>query len=582
METTRNRLRPRRRGRLRSLEQESEMIEAMDHRDLMPPLNEEPRDALGSNSVEEATRVLYRLGLRSDAVPGLPDRLQVDDVMVEFIDGPVRVQTTEMRQRHGLPIEFDKFMQRLDVGASLRIALLSIEAAPVPEDLDKAFTSWRNRALAAAGLVASVLDERVVGAELFEDAVLFKNEVVLGGADMRTRVRSYLPLEVRSSDLEAFEQLQRISLAESSAAARAARLYRRAMVEGPTADAYVMLFIAAECFSEKNSPDKQQMKAALIEAGVDIENLPVEVGPLLGLRGKIVHHGVEDHDNLTIAFYEMEAVVRALIRQNSQTTGGWPPLPSNPGAFSEPFDAAVATLQGRGSSHWHDNGLPPVAHPVAMNIPRRIVRPEDDRRVDFDPELGDALDAVAAVVVEAIEWLGPEAQLFVKASHPDRVPDWTSSLATPEGIYLHPDVYADVLSDDNPGRFVNFVWDLYGLVGAVLLQRAAVKSENVDTFVVEAFGAFAQYQRLALFGDFDSDLLNIPTDRSLISLGRIAGWTAAGNTRAAEALRLLNGSDLELVNEIVRALQADPPGAPIHLIRLADELASDSGNSPPM
>ncbi|MBI4898133.1 MAG: hypothetical protein HY827_07180 [Actinobacteria bacterium] len=545
----------------------------MDHRDLMPPLNEEPRDAQDSNSTEDATRVLYRLGLQSDQVPGLPDKVEVDDVTIEFVDGPIRTQITEMRQRHGLPIEFDKSMRRQDVGANLRIALLSIEASPVPADIDSAFTSWRSRALAAAGLVASVLDERVVGSELLEDAVLFKNDDVLGGVDMRTGVRSYLPLEVRQSDLEALNLLESISLSESTAAARAARLYRRAMVEGPTADAFVMLFIAAECFSEKPAADKRQIKDALVRAGVDVERLPVQLGPLLGLRGKIVHHGVEDHGDLTVAFYELEAVVRALIRQDAEIAQGWPLLPNNPGAFSDPFDSAVAQLQDRGSSRWHADGLPQFESPVAQNLPRRILRPELDERLDLDPELGDALETVASVVVDAIEWLDPEMRLFISAKLPDRAPDWATSLATRDGIHLAPHFYKDV--DDDATQFVNFVWDLYSLVGAVLMQRAGVVSEGTGVVVVEAFGAFAQYRRLAQFGAFDSDSLRIPDDRSPISLGKIAGWAAAGDSRASAYMVSLDGSDLELVNELVSSLQSDPPGAPTHLIELAQELASE-------
>ncbi|MBI5310356.1 MAG: hypothetical protein HZB14_04930 [Actinobacteria bacterium] len=552
----------------------SGIIERMNHRNLMPPLNEEPRDARASNSTENATRVLYRLGLQSDPVPGLPDQLKVDDVTIEFVDGPIRTQITEMRQRHGLPIEFDKSMRREDLGANSRIALLSIEAAPVPANLDSAFTSWRSRALAAAGLLASILDERVVGAELLEDAVLFRDDEVLGGVDMRTRVRSYLPLEVRRSDLETLAELQGISLSESSAAARAARLYRQAMLEGPTADAYAMLWVAAECFSEHRTPSRKDIEAALVQAGLDPAGLPVHVGLLIDLRAEIQHHGVEDHDNLAIAFYEMEAVVRALIRQNSQTHGGWPPLPNNPGTFSDPFDSAVAQLQGRGSSHWHADGLPPVESPVAQNLPRRVLRPELDERVDLDPDLGDTSETVASVVVDAIEWLDPELRLFVSAKLPDRAPDWVMSLATPDGIHLAPQFYEGV--HDDATLFVNFVWDLFSLVGAVLMQRAGVKSEGTGVAVVEAFGAFTQYRRLAQFGAFDPELLRIPDDGSPISLGKVAGWAAAGDSRASEYIVSLDGSDLELVNEIVSSLQTDPLSAPTHLIELAQELASEN------
>ena len=63
------------------------------------------------------------------------------------------------------------------------------------------------------------------------------------------------------------DQLSDLSMSETSRAARAARLYRRAALEGPTADGYAMLWVAAEAFSTARSPSKNELKEALSEAG---------------------------------------------------------------------------------------------------------------------------------------------------------------------------------------------------------------------------------------------------------------------------------------------------------------------------
>jgi hypothetical protein len=129
--------------------------------------------------------------------------MTIDDVLIEFTRGPIRAQRTTMRQRHGFPIVFDKHMSRDEVGDGELIALLSIREAPVPDEMDIAFARWRARALAAAGMVAAVLDERVVGTELFEDAVLLRRGEFVLAADMRGQVRSqYLPRCVPSPELD--------------------------------------------------------------------------------------------------------------------------------------------------------------------------------------------------------------------------------------------------------------------------------------------------------------------------------------------------------------------------------------------
>src|SRR5918994_2373602 len=306
---------------------------SMQPENLLPPLAEEPRDLRGREwGAENADEVIYRLGLHALPVPGLPESVTVGDVDVSFVRGPIRAQRTTMRQRHEIPVVFDKWMTRSDVGEGELVAVHALRTAPVPADFEGPFSRWRARALAAAGMLAAVLDERVVGEELFEDAILLRDGTFVGAADMHGDVRTYLPFDVTAADRFALEQLADVTISDSSAAARAARLYRRAALEGPTADGCAMLWVAAECFSDERSPSRRHLEIALRDAGMNPDGLPISVGRLIGLRGEIQHRGLEHDERLQIAYYEMEAVVRALIRRDAELRGGWWPASDNPPA----------------------------------------------------------------------------------------------------------------------------------------------------------------------------------------------------------------------------------------------------------
>src|SRR5918995_2913166 len=254
----------------------------MTHISGLPRRAEVPVDARDSSSVGlKFDRVIYRLGLHALPVPGLPASFGVDDVRVDFVEGPILAQRTEVRQRHGLPFVFDKHMSRSEAGDGELVCLLSIEADK-PPDLQQAFRRWRSRALAAAGLVASILDERVVGAQIFEDALLVHDGEVVSAADLRAGIRTFLPLEVHAADRAALEKLGSVQLAESSDVARAARLYRRAVLEGPSADAFSLLWIAAECFGTHGTPSRREIEASLVRAGISPDTLPLHVGLLIG------------------------------------------------------------------------------------------------------------------------------------------------------------------------------------------------------------------------------------------------------------------------------------------------------------
>jgi hypothetical protein len=555
----------------------------MSHLNVLPPLAEEPRDARDAAAMRSAGRadeVIYRLGLRCLPVPGLPAQTNVDDIAVAFVRGPLRAQHTEIRQRHGVPFIFDKRMTRTELGENEMIAVFTLREAPVPPELERAFERWRARALAAAGLITAVLDERVAADELFEDALLLRRGAFVGAADMRGVVRTYMPFEVNAADRHAIDQLRSVSLSEVSDVARAARLYRRAALEGPIADAYAMLWVAAEAFSEHSSPSRKEIEAALVEGGLDPESLPLHVGLLIDLRGRVQHHGLEIDERIRTAFYEMEAVVRALIRHHAQLRGGWWPAANDPAAFAEPFDHALAALQGPGGTEWHGDRLPPVAEPRRLSIPRRIAKATTDPRLDVDPALGDALELVANIVIDAVEWQAPDATIAVQIGRPEGVPKEATQGASAERIWLSEENLRGFDDPEDPKVLVNLVWDLHALVGAAIAQQSGLVSEGPGVATVQAVGAYAQYRRLIAHGEFDAELLQIPAEEDAVSLGKIAGWAAAGDGRAQRRLDSLTGHKRELAEAITDGLTEEALGPPEHVLELGRAAARDVGLSP--
>lgn len=541
----------------------------------LPNLAEEPRDARegwGADASMAPDTAVYRLGMRALAVPGLPDEIQVADVTLNFIPGPVRAQVTEMRQRHGLPVHFDKHMSRKQLGDGELICLLRL-SAPAPENLDRALTLWRQRALAAAGMVATILDERVVGRELFEDMLLYRGGSFVGAADRRELVRTYLPFEVNTADQAALDKLAGVSLDEASDVARAARLYRKAAGEGPTADAFALLWMAAECFSEHRSPSRKDIEAALEEAGLDPEGLPVPVGNMIGLRADVQHHGLEDHEQLRVAFYEMEAIVRCLIRHAAGIKTGWWFAADNPGAFADPFKPVVAELHGPGETTWHAEMLPVAQAPQAQRIPREVARPIDDPRVDVDPEFGGLADVIASVVVEAIEWLDPDAEVRVISGRPDEAPPDASSGANHERIWIAPEAAAKVDPETGEG-LGSFVWELFAAAGYLIAQQAGIADEDDGEALVEAIGAWMQYTRLVAHGDVPAEWLNLPEGTDSISIGKLAGWAAAGHHDSRKSLRDLSGHAGDLATALHAALTENPPCPAVALL---DEMPDQRG-----
>ena len=539
-------------------------LRCMDHdpspADLLIPLDVPPRDAANAvDALERADSVVYRLGLRAMPVLNLPDHLDVGGVRADVVRGPVLTQRTMMRQRAGvLPVTFDKYMVREPIGEGEQLLILSIHETAVPKDVEASFLLWRQRAEAAAGALAAVLDERVVGMRVFEDAVLLAGGETIGAMDWQERVRSYLPLDVTAIDRPALEALRDITLGDGSAIARAARLYRRAALEGPTADGYVMLFVATEALLETRQPRKTDLDLLLADAGIDPDVLPLHSGLLISLRGKIVHEGLEDHEHLRTAFYEMEAVVRTLIRKTAGLRGGWWPT-HDIAAFAHPWPERLDARDSRPRSEWHDDGLPPVAAAAPVRLPRNVASPDRELLVTLTEELRDA----AGDHAELLAGIAADARMHL---NPDDGCELVLDIGSGAGFDI--ELSRILIGDerlaglDEIPRFVGLTIDLTGVLGYWVALRTIGGTTDDEVTLRSAIAAWYQYDRLVVNGELPPELLKLPTTATSMSVGTLAGWACAGDDRAKAAVDSLEGRAGDLARATRDALRESPPSPP--------------------
>jgi hypothetical protein len=540
----------------------------MDPVRLLHPLCEPPREVYEwTDAAAEFDAVTYRLGLRLLVpVPGLPHELIIGDVRASVLTGPVLAQHTNLRQRYGFPIVFDKYMTREHVGDGELILLLSIEHTVSDiTTVEQSVLRWRATAEGAAGTLAAVLDERTAGDSVFEDVVLLRAGETVGAADVRARVRSFLPLEVTSQDRAGLERLADIEL-EGSGVGRAARLLRRAALEGPTADAYVMLFVAAESVLDSRQPSKREFDEVLREAGFNPDGLPLHAGLLISLRGQIVHDGLEDHERLRMAYYEMEAIVRVLIRRAAGIEGGWWPAHGSM-AYSTDYDARVHAQQGH-RTQWHADGLPPMGTATEERIPRKVPSAAEKLVVRLHPSLvqsatEEQCSMISAIVADAQAWVDPDRDpITVLAGSPPDATDPADITFNADEIWLAESRLDGMLDEDRPEVLVNLAWDLHGAVGGMLLMRAGVASEGAGMALIEAAGALHQYTRLITHGEFAASALNLPSANDAYGVGKVAGWAAAGDRRAKGLLSRKRGRNGKLGRKLFDLLTDQSPFPP--------------------
>ena len=298
---------------------------------------------------------LYRLGFQSMVVEGLPEEIRVGRVTIHQTEGPVYTQRTEVSQRPGVRLVFDKTMRTgLEIGTGLPLTVCQIDEEFPATDPSAHISVWRREALAALGLLVAILDERVAQEELFEDVLILRDDraTARGSTDMRRQIRNFLPYPVVPEELPTLARLRDADTI-SGQATSAARWYLRAVRGGPRPDAIVYFWIAIEALIGTDTTSPKQVVAALEDAGADLSGMSISVGRLAGLRAQVVHQGEEDPARLNEGYYHLEAVCRVLLRTKLGIHGIWPILPDFD-AWSPPANEELRRAwEGPPEVHFH-------------------------------------------------------------------------------------------------------------------------------------------------------------------------------------------------------------------------------------
>lgn len=286
---------------------------------------------------------VYRMGFTSMRVLNMPANLRIGRVTVENVLGPVETQVTTILQEPGFTPSFVKWMEYPLIGAARPLTVYSL-AVVVPDDVSVGFSSWRNEVLAAAGFLAMILDERLAQERVLEDLTVFNADGQgLALVDHVSLVRTFEPSNPWFEELNG--ELDRFEESEPEPRLRTAcRWYLRAASAGPTADGFVLLWIAIEALvpaagGGRSRNEVREIEEAIRQAdpGLDPTSMiDPSIGRLAGIRAEIVHQGLESDPMITRGFYVLESLTRLLLRQGFGVTQGWPYFPAEP-LLREPF-----------------------------------------------------------------------------------------------------------------------------------------------------------------------------------------------------------------------------------------------------
>lgn len=499
------------------------------------------QDATPAAHLDELDAGIYRRILSRVAVAGLPDFVQIGDVRVSFVVGPVRTQVTELRQRPGLPFAFDKHMQRATpVGAGM---LLTVVELPVSVTDGIVLAPWRDRVDAALGYLICQLDERVVGRELGEDVLLLRQGSVVTAADEVSRVRSFMPFEVTAQDRLALDHLATVDLDTPGGVTRAAALYAAASREGPSQLGFLLMWLAVDAVAYERKNQVRAVRQALRKAGFQEPWLDSSVGRLADLRGKVAHGRSSDGEDVFAAYYEIESIARCLIRSAGALQQAWPLSPT-----ILAFRPAVAGELGPASksyeTHWHDEGLPDQSSddPTPLMLDRydavagghaswvHVTGADDKtaarvrwacwhavRAIEIDIS-----DISIAVAQEAPP--SPGAETATAANAP-QVATSTEQVVLAHGL-LALAVASDAAWKDQAGRAV-IVTLSEALVQQQVMRLGILTDSGAGTFLIALAGGWstAHYFGLAL----SPDALTNPRNDEPEVIGQLTGAAVAGH-----------------------------------------------------
>lgn len=109
----------------------------------------------------------------------------------------------------------------VEVGGDDLLTVFELSAPAADGDLGEAIEVMRACTLNAVGVLCAVLDDRIALEQLAEDVILLQDGVPVAAADLRSRVRTFMPFDVTDDDRTAISSLSGLT---SSAARRPPRV----------------------------------------------------------------------------------------------------------------------------------------------------------------------------------------------------------------------------------------------------------------------------------------------------------------------------------------------------------------------
>ncbi len=260
--------------------------------------------------------------------------LVVDGVRVAQQEGPIDIREVLITQ---LPtnedVVFSKAHHNKVVGAGGFLTIADLDVRIPGELMGKAMIDWSRRCSGALGLLACALDERATFKKAGENLIVHDaNGEVIAVADCTPAVRNFGPNREITPD-----NAQLLASADLTDHIRTAcRWFLRGVTGGPSEDGVLLLATAVESLVNDPNDGKsgssfnpRKIRAAFVGAGGDESDLQLDIGRCAGLRARVVHHGVEDHEQLRAGWYALELVARTLMRHELHLDHVWP---VNPGS----------------------------------------------------------------------------------------------------------------------------------------------------------------------------------------------------------------------------------------------------------
>ena len=509
----------------------------------------------------DGSRAIYRAMFRGMEVHGLPASMTVAGTSVSFFQGPVLTQQTEISQRGGFPLIFDKSMKRgVGVGVGHWVTAVQIELDPLPDDFGEAMTRSRERARAAVAFLSSILDERIAQELLAEDLVILDGEKPVAAADLRELVRSYPPFEARETELQAIRVLKDVDVPRH--VETAARWYLRGAQAAPGVDGVIFLWFAVEALV--GTSKKKPIEEALRKAGRDPADQGLGVGELHGIRSKFVHDKPDAKppapERIRQAFYDLESMARTLLRHELEVQSTWP-AHSASRVFDPPWQERVEEAWSNPVVEFHDE-LPGSTTEPVDGLTWGQMLPALETAADVKVRGGQGQDAsrIRRLVEMALIYFGnPEIDEFPVEIK--RLPDGAQADCRDDCLVIN----SAIVSPTNELEAFRLLRQVHIFVGRSLLARMDVpSSDQIGWFL---HGLLSGWVGIHLIVSNGAPLdgmtaYPLPRDYSNFDLGEQLGAGIAGSPENLENAEGALAGDSETERTAARKVFRDRVRAP--------------------